>query len=182
MKWDPISKYSKFSVLPELVPHPGEAQSCLCPGAQERWACTLLVTIWKAVSLHGDPVSCLCLSDVFLIIGGARAPNDCKVLFIQTEHGEKCIFINAPIIPVPTRTKKKMCFACSQGRAIRIPCLSSPGSSFVICSHSRGAGLGSLQWLRFVCLLHRAQDAKPRKERRLLLRGWHTLPRAPVKS
>lgn len=108
MKWDPISKYSKFSVLPELVPHPGEAQSCLCPGAQERWACTLLVTFWKAVSLHGDPVSCLCLSDVFLIIGGARAPNDCKVLFIQTEHGEKCIFVNAPIIPVPTRTKKNV--------------------------------------------------------------------------
>ena len=102
MKRDPISKY----VLPELVPHPGEAQSCLCPGAQERWACTLLVTFWKAVSLHGDPVSCLCLSDVFLIIGGARAPNDCKVLFIQTEHGEKCIFVNAPIIPIPTRTKK----------------------------------------------------------------------------
>lgn len=104
--------YSEFSMFPERVPPQGlHRAACVLGGAGHRRprACPLLVASREAVSPRGDPVSCLCLSDVSSDYGGMRALNNRRVLFNQTGNGEKCIFVNAPIIPIPTRTKNVFC-------------------------------------------------------------------------
>lgn len=81
-----------------------------------------------------------------------------KYFSVRQKIGEKCISVNAPIIPIPTG-QKKMCFVCSQGRAVRIPIVLSWEQLCALLAHP---GLGRVLAVAEVHLPPpRPQEARP---------------------